>query len=176
MSGCVICFIRVCSKSERDVCVCMPLWTRVCTSAEEPTESRLHCLRPAQDLRLSPSTLRLRLLQAASLFLLCRGGNCLFFSPHIFYLFYSIFLHSWWVELSLHGISFPRPPFPLCFKVRCVQGNANTGLRHQTCQVEGVPGHVGSWKPPGLQQCPALLWLLEWSNGGLIVGMLLAHV
>lgn len=28
-------------------------------------------------------------------------------------------------------------------------------------------GHVGASKPPGLQQCPALPWVLEWPNGGL---------
>lgn len=28
-------------------------------------------------------------------------------------------------------------------------------------------GHVGASRSPGLQQCPALPWVLEWPNGGL---------
>lgn len=78
-------------------------------------------------------------------------------------------------KLRLSGVTSSTPRLSLCSIVMCVQGRGEKWIKASTLSNQssvGVLGHVRASKRPGPQLRPALLWLLEWPNGGLIISVL----
>lgn len=170
ISGCVW-PVDIYTQQEWSACTCVSLSPCVCL---RKIWLKAELLRSAEELQDSSFWLSLSLLLhgAASVCLSpdCYGAN--YFFLFLLSLSYSCFLLL--DELSWACVAF-LPHLLLFLFIPQWGVSGETGILDlslwivRTVGVLGERlGHVGASKPPGLQQCPALLWVLEWPNGGLI--------
>lgn len=156
ISGCV-CYVERCVQQDLGACACVSLSPCVCDTVREPP----FC--SAEEIQGSS------LLVPSSSLLAAKEQKI--FPPSSFPSFLSLLSFPWWPKSSLFHL-LPFFPLLLFLSEVCPGETATLDLSLWVVTAVGVLGkrlgHVGASKSPGLQQCPALPWLLEWPNGGLI--------
>lgn len=126
----------------------------------------VHCIVQLKNYRTLFLTLFHLLQRASSVF---SSSNCFeakdYFPSSVFATLVSVFIHLINLFLFFTSSSF-------LFHSEVCPGKRENWIKASALSDQsggGVPGHVRASKPSELQQCPALLWLWDWQNGGLIV-------